>query len=95
MLSSRDMADNSPKQAVIENEMVEDALNEVKIVVDGEEFVENTAEERKLLWKIDLWLMPAIWFLYLFSYLVFHTSVAITSIANAWHRTEPTLAMQA
>lgn len=35
-------------------------------------FVENTPEERKLLWKIDLYLMPTIWCLYLFSYMVLH-----------------------
>lgn len=33
-------------------------------------FVEDTPEEKKLLWKIDLWLMPTIWVLYLFSYMV-------------------------
>lgn len=33
-------------------------------------FVEDTPEEKKLLFKIDMWLMPTIWVLYLFSYMV-------------------------
>lgn len=37
-------------------------------------FVENTEEEKKLVRKIDLFLMPTIWVLYCFSYMVRTTS---------------------
>lgn len=33
-------------------------------------FIENTKEEKKLLRKIDLWMLPVIWILYLVSYMV-------------------------
>jgi hypothetical protein len=33
-------------------------------------FIEKTAEEKNLVRKIDLFLMPTIWVLYLFSYMV-------------------------
>ena len=52
------------------------AAHEAEYVEDAEKhepvsaWVEDTPEEKKLLRKIDLWLMPAIWVLYLFSYMV-------------------------
>lgn len=33
-------------------------------------WVEDTPEEKKLVRKIDMWLMPSIWVLYMFSYMV-------------------------
>jgi hypothetical protein len=66
---SMDEAAVSSKQTGSKIAMVEDVKCDV-VLVDGEEFIENTEEERALLLKIDLWMMPAIWFLYLFSYLV-------------------------
>jgi hypothetical protein len=33
-------------------------------------FIENTDEEKRLVRKIDLYLMPTIWVLYCFSYMV-------------------------
>lgn len=33
------------------------------------EYVSGTDEEKKLLLKIDLYLLPSIWFMYLFSYM--------------------------
>lgn len=35
---------------------------------DGD-YVSGTDEERRLLLKIDLYLLPSIWFMYLFSYM--------------------------
>ena len=39
---------------------------------DGDDvgFVENTIEEKKLVRKVDLYLMPTIWVLYCLSYMV-------------------------
>jgi hypothetical protein len=51
-----------------EMELIEEVCDKQSPV--DEELVEGTEEERKLLWKIDLYLMPAIWVLYLFSYMV-------------------------
>lgn len=36
---------------------------------DASEFIEGTEEEKKLIRKIDLFLMPTIWVLYCFSYM--------------------------
>lgn len=33
------------------------------------EFEENTVEEKKLVRRIDMYLMPSVWVLYLFSYM--------------------------
>jgi hypothetical protein len=38
--------------------------------IDEATFVENTDEEKKLVRKIDTFLMPTIWILYCFSYMV-------------------------
>jgi hypothetical protein len=38
--------------------------------VDDAVFIEKTDEEKKLVRKIDLFLMPTIWVLYCFSYMV-------------------------
>jgi hypothetical protein len=64
-----DDATMSSKHTGPESAMAENVKCDA-VLADGEEFIENTEEERALLLKIDLWMMPAIWFLYLFSYLV-------------------------
>jgi len=51
---------------------LEEEVKSIKAVDDPTVFEENTPEERKLLWKIDLYLMPTIWCLCLFSYMVWH-----------------------
>jgi hypothetical protein len=45
-------------------------------------FEEKTEEERKLVRKIDLYLMPTIWVLYCFSYMVRQKTVTAASNAN-------------
>lgn len=45
--------------------------------VDIADYVPDTEEERKLVRKIDLYLLPAIWGMYLLSYMVRTMSVAI------------------
>jgi hypothetical protein len=45
-------------------------------------FVEDTEEEKKLLRKIDAWLMPTIWILYCFSYMVRNPLATITCNAH-------------
>jgi hypothetical protein len=52
-----------------------EVLEHVEVVENGKEettpvYVENTEEEKLLLRKIDLYLMPSIWLLYLLSYMV-------------------------
>jgi hypothetical protein len=58
-----------PKQDAVQHEIVisnEDP--ELKLVAAP--FEEKTEEERKLVRKIDWYLMPTIWVLYCFSYMV-------------------------
>lgn len=43
---------------------------EVSEKVDSLAFVEGTKEEKALVRKIDLWLMPTVWILLLFNYVV-------------------------
>lgn len=45
------------------------AALEAKKDVDTAAFIEGTDEEKKLVRKIDLFLMPTIWVLYCFSYM--------------------------
>lgn len=52
-----------------------DKIDQVEIfeaeqVKEDDVFIENTIEEKKLLRKIDLWLLPTIWLLYMVSYMV-------------------------
>lgn len=57
------------KQDVVAHTSVEaQELGTVKIAETP--FEEKTAAEKKLVRKIDLYLMPAIWILYCFSYMV-------------------------
>jgi len=49
---------------------LEGVLQSSDIQVDGDVHIEGTKEEKKLVRKIDLYLMPAIWVLYVFSYVV-------------------------
>lgn len=53
-------------------------LDAQKPHVDIADYVPDTEEERKLVRKIDLYLLPAIWGMYLLSYMVRTMSVAIT-----------------
>jgi hypothetical protein len=54
-------------------------------------FEEKTDAEKKLVWKIDLYLMPTIWILYCFSYMVCRSNSPQrknrTSPTNSPHRT--------
>lgn len=53
-----------------------------------DDYVPDTEEERKLVRKIDLYLLPAIWGMYLLSYMVRTMSVATANQglfnANMW-----------
>jgi hypothetical protein len=57
------------KQDAVHNEKAISAEDpDLKLVASP--FEEKTEEERKLVRKIDLYLMPTIWVLYCFSYMV-------------------------
>lgn len=43
--------------------------------VEEAAFIENTDEEKKLVRKVDMFLMPTIWVLYCFSYMVSETVI--------------------
>lgn len=50
---------------------VEEAPKAFDLVIDSNEtFVEATKEEKALVRKIDLYLIPTVWILYIFSYIV-------------------------
>jgi citrate synthase len=46
------------------------AAMDLKQDVEEAAFIEKTDEEKKLVRKIDMYLMPTIWVLYCFSYMV-------------------------
>lgn len=62
----------SEKDAVSFTEAAE--VEATAVVVDPE-------QNRKLLWKIDLWLMPIIWIIYLLSY-VDRTNIGLAKVAG-------------
>jgi hypothetical protein len=63
---------SDPKQDALRHEVVaSDADPELKLVAAP--FEEKTEEEKKLVRKIDLYLMPTIWVLYCLSYMVNRT----------------------
>jgi len=58
-----------PKQETVQHEIaISNGDPELKLVAAP--FEEKTAEEKKLVRKVDLYLMPTIWVLYCFSYMV-------------------------
>lgn len=63
------LATTDPKQDVVHNETIKSNEDpDFKLV--GAPFEEKTEEEKKLVRKIDMYLMPTIWVLYCFSYMV-------------------------
>lgn len=61
--------------------------------VEEAAFMEKTDEEKKLVRKIDIFLMPTIWILYCFSYMVCDAAVYLTSKSVILYRTAPILGM--
>lgn len=49
-------------------------------------WVEDTPEEKKLVRKIDMWLMPSIWILYMFSYMVGLRCRQLRSVSDSLRR---------
>jgi len=65
------------------------------VAIDGKEngdataFVEGTDEEKRLVRKVDMWLMPTIWILYCFSYMARSLPLGlIIGTADVQSRTE-------
>lgn len=59
--------------AEIAEKVVTDHLEDAKMTsgeTDGVAFVEGTQEEKALVRKIDMWLIPTAWILLLFNYMV-------------------------
>lgn len=54
--------------AVTEVEDIKPKVSFSQDIRDGD-YVSGTDEEKRLLLKIDLYLLPSIWFMYLFSYM--------------------------
>ena len=78
MAHSQGLADEAPVPQQGMPAVEKEPFVEVEDVVgrknpDGQtevQWTENTPEEKKLVRKIDMWLMPTIWILYMFSYMV-------------------------
>lgn len=44
-------------------------IDSMKVIDDTNDYVPGTEEERKLVRKIDLFLLPTLWLMYLLSYM--------------------------
>jgi hypothetical protein len=56
-----------PKESSAEIEDIERSKD--SIYESDDVYVAGTDEEKKLVWKIDLFLLPTIWLMYLLSYM--------------------------
>lgn len=67
-------------------------LHEVEDLQSDSDMSWTPEEEKKLVRKIDLYLLPTIWLMYLLSYMV-RNCLNLQHVSNRMRRTEPTSAM--